>query len=392
MNQVSSSADTESGVATGGRLHIQSVDSKDDREQFIRMPWQLYRDDRFWIPPLLFDRRQLLSPKNPFFEHARMKAWIAFRGSRPVGRISAQIDHLHLEYIDKTTGFFGMLEAEDDPQVFDLLFSTAESWLRDNGMQQMIGPFNLSINHDCGLLVEGFESPPYFMMPHNPPYYEKRIMQRSYRPIKDTLAYMLEIDAEASPAIKAVAKRKADVIKVRPVDLSRLPEELETLRDIHQDAWADNWNFVPFTAKEFTHLGKDLKSLVPPELVQIAEVGGEPAAMIVAFPNINEAIADLNGKLLPFGWLKLLWRLKISFTKTARVPLMGIRRKYHNSLTGAALALMVINQAMAAGKKLGLEQIELSWILDDNKGMRNIIEALGATVHKRYRFFASDLV
>ena len=391
MTLQDSPAETGSGTSAGGRLHVRPVDSKNDREQFIRMPWRLYKNDRNWVPPLLYDRRQLLSSRNPFFEHARMNAWIAFRGSRPVGRISAQIDQLHLDIVDQATGFFGMLEAEDDPDVFDLLFSTAEAWLKENGMQQIVGPFNLSINHDCGLLVDGFESPPYFMMPHNPPYYEMRIKERGYRPVKDTLAYLMDIDAEPSRAIKAVARRNAGAIHVRPLDFSRLAEELETLRDIHQDAWANNWNFIPFTNEEFAHLGRDLKSLVPPDLVQIAEVDGEPAAMVVGFPNINEAIADLNGKLLPFGWLKLLWRLKVSFTRTARVPLMGIRRKYHNSLLGASLALMVINQARAAGKKHGVEQIEMSWILDDNQGMRNIIESLGATVHKRYRFFAGDL-
>jgi hypothetical protein len=320
-----------------------------------------------------------------------MNSWIAYRGSRPVGRISAQIDQLHLDIVDGATGFFGMLEAEDDPKVFELLFSAAESWLEENGMRQIIGPFNLSINHDCGLLVDGFESSPYFMMPHNPPYYETRIKERGYRPIKDTLAYLLDIDAEPTAAIQSVARRNADAIHVRQVDMRRLEEELEILRDIHQDAWADNWNQVPFTAREFTHLGRDLKTLVPSQLVQIAEIDGEPAAMIVAFPNINEAIADLNGRLLPLGWFKLLWRLKVSFTRTARVPLMGIRRKYHSSLLGATLALILIKRAMAAGRKFGIQQIELSWILEDNQGMRNIIEALGATVHKRYRFFAGDL-
>jgi len=391
MSRQRSPGGTQSESVAGGRLHIKSVDSIKEREQFIRMPWSLYRGDRFWVPPLLYDRRQLLSPANPFFEHASMKSWIAFRGSRPVGRISAQIDQLHLEIVDDATGFFGLLEAEDDPEVFDLLFSTAESWLEARGMRQIIGPFNLSINQDCGLLVDGFDSSPYFMMPHNPPYYEARIEERNYRPVKDTLAYLLDIDAEPTPAIKAVARRNAGAVRVRQADMSRLAEELEILRDIHQDAWADNWNQVPFTAEEFTQLGKDLKTLVPPQLVQIADIDGEPAAMIVAFPNINEAISDLNGRLLPLGWLKLLWRLKVTFTKTARVPLLGIRRKYHNSLLGASLAVAMIERAKAAGRKLGLRQIELSWILEDNQGIRNIIESLGATVHKRYRFFAGDL-
>lgn len=384
-------AENDTDNAAKERLEIRTVSGRADQKQFIYLPWHLYQKDPAWVPPLIYDRRQLLSPANPFFKHAKMCSWLAFRGSRPVGRISAQIDQLHLEYIDSGTGFFGMLEAEDDQEVFDRLLETAESWLRANGMQQIIGPFNLSINHDCGLLVDGFDTPPFFMMPHNPGYYQNRIMNRGYRVIKDTLAYLMDIDADPSPAIKATVKRYGKMIRVRPVNLKRLPEELAILRDIHEDAWSQNWNFVPFTADEFAHMGRDLKMLVPADLVQIAEVDGQPAAMMVAFPNINEAIADLNGKLLPFNWIKLLWRLKVSFTKTARVPLMGIRRQYHNSLLGAALALMTVNQARVAGAKLGIRQIELSWILEDNHGMRNILESLGARVHKRYRFFAGDL-
>ena len=391
MTRTGSPLESDSPSVAGSRLEIRTVSKRSDVEQFIRQPWRIYQKDPAWVPPLLYDRRQLLSPDNPFFKHAKMCSWLAFRDSRPVGRISAQIDHLHLEHVDSATGFFGMLEAEDDPDVFDRLMGKAESWLRENGMRQMIGPFNLSINHDCGLLVDGFDTPPFFMMPHNPPYYEKRILDRGYRVIKDTLAYLLDIDTEPSAAIKAAVKRHAKSIHVRPVNLKRLSEELEILRDIHEDAWSQNWNFVPFTTEEFSHMGRDLKLLVPPGLVQIAEIDGQPAAMMVAFPNINEAIADLNGKLLPFGWAKLLWRLKVSFPRTARVPLMGVRRKYHNSMLGAALALMTVNQARTAGAKLGIRKIELSWILEDNKGMRSILEAIGARVHKRYRFFSGDL-
>lgn len=391
MARTSSPFESDSTTDAGGRLEIRTVSKRSDVEQFIRQPWRIYQTDPAWVPPLLYDRRQLLSPANPFFRHAKMCSWLAFRGSRPVGRISAQIDQLHLEHVDGATGFFGMLEGEDDPDVFDRLLSTAESWLRENGMRQIIGPFNLSINQDCGLLVDGFETPPFFMMPHNPPYYQKHILDRGYRVIKDTLAYLMDIDRQPSAAIEAAARRHAKSIRVRPLNLKRLPEELQILRDIHEDAWSRNWNFVPFTIEEFAHIGRDLKLLVPPDLVQIAEVDGQPAAMIVGFPNINEAIADLDGKLLPFGWAKLLWRLKVSFPKTGRVPLMGVRRKYHNSMLGAALALMIVNQARRAGEKLGIRQIELSWILEDNQGMRNILESLGARVHKRYRFFSGDL-
>lgn len=373
------------------RLQIQAVSDRRSLREFIRLPWQIYRDDPAWVPPLLFERRQQLAPANPYFKHAKMSSWVVCRGKRPVGRISAQIDRLHLDRYQDATGFFGMLEAEDDPAIFELLLKAAEDWLRSRGMRRVVGPFNLSINQECGLLVSGHDTPPYFMMPHNPAYYEGRIEALGYGRVKDTLAYLLDVDFELTRAMRAVIRRYQKRVRLRPLDLGRLHEDLEVLRDIQEDAWSHNWNFIPFTPEEFEHLGRDLKLLVPTDLVQIAEFDGSPAAMIVGFPNINEAIRDLNGRLLPLGWLKLLWRLKVGFPRTARCPLMGVRTRYHNSALGAALALMVVDRGREVGKKLGIEQMELSWILEDNQGMRSIIESIGGKVHKRYRFFAKEL-
>jgi GNAT superfamily N-acetyltransferase len=309
-----------------------------------------------------------------------------------VGRISAQVDQLHLERYEDSTGFFGLLEAEDKVETFQTLMDAAETWLRDQGMGRVLGPFNLSINQECGLLVEGFDTPPAVMMGHARPYYSSRVEENGYRKAKDLLAYRIESDFELPRAMRALIKRAAGKVSIRSLRKERFSEELDILQDIFEDAWSENWGFVPFTKAEFKHLGQNLKHLVHTEYVQIAEVEGAPDAMIVGIPNVNEIIKDLNGRLFPLGWLRLLWRLKVARPKTARVPLMGVRKSHHNSLLGAALAIMVVERVRRLGIKYGAKEVELSWILDDNKGMRNILESLGGVVYKRYRIYGKKLI
>ena len=375
-----------------GPLRIVPVEGRRGLRQFIRLPWSIYGDDPAWVPPLLLERSEHLSKRNPFFEHAKCRFWLAYRGVRPVGRISAQVDQLHLQRYQDSTGFFGLLEAEDDPEIFQALMDTAEKWLSNKGMRRILGPFNLSINQECGLLVEGFDTPPMVMMGHARPYYGARVEENGYRKEKDLLAYRIDVDFELTKAMRAVIKRAARRVIIRSLRRERFAEELEILQDIFEDAWSENWGFVPFTKEEFKHLGQNLKHLVHDEYVQIAEVDGSPDAMIIGVPNVNEVIKDLNGRLLPFGWLKLLWRLKVSRPKTARVPLMGVRKRHHNGLMGAALAIMVVERVRRLGVKYGAKEVELSWILEDNMGMRNILESMGGVVYKRYRIFGKDLV
>jgi len=375
-----------------GPLRVVAVEGRRGLRKFIRLPWSIYGDDPAWVPPLLLERREHLSKRNPFFEHAKCKFWLAYRGERPVGRISAQVDQLHLERYGDSTGFFGLLEAEDDPETFQVLMETAERWLSDQGMSRILGPYNLSINQECGLLVEGFDSPPMVMMGHARPYYGSRVEENGYRKEKDLLAYCIDIDFELTRAMRVVIKRVAKRVSIRSLRKERFSEELKILQDIFEDAWSENWGFVPFTKAEFKHLGQNLKHLVHAEYVQIAEVDGSPDAMILGLPNVNEVIRDLNGRLLPFGWLKLLWRLKVTRPKTARVPLMGVRKCHHNSLLGAALALMVVERVRRLGAKYGAKKVELSWILEDNAGMRNILESIGGVAYKRYRIFAKELI
>lgn len=372
-------------------LSILRVENRATLNEFIRLLWPLYKDDPAWVPPLILERRMQLSPKTPYFEHATFSSWVAYRDGKPVGRISAQVDQLHLEQHQDATGFFGMLESEDNSDTFQTLLVTAENWLQEKGMRRVAGPFNLSINQELGLLVKGFETPPMIMMGHALPYYAERIEENGYRQEKDLLAYIIDSDFKHPRAMQAVIARAKNRVKIRNIRKSDFTEELNIIRDIFNDAWSQNWGFVPWTNAEFEHLGKDLKMLVDEDLIIIASVDGEPAAFIVALPNINEIIRDLNGRLLPFGWLKLLWRLKVKYPQTARVPLMGVRCQYQDSMLGAALAFSVIAALQPPAIKHGIKQLELSWILEENKGMRNILEAISGRVYKTYRIYSKNL-
>ena len=374
-----------------GPLQIVRVKTRQDLNEFIRLLWPLYKDDPAWVPPLILERRTQLAPSNPYFEHATYSSWIAYRDGKPVGRISAQIDRLHLERYQDGTGFFGMLEAEDNLETFRALMDTAETWLRTKGMRRVAGPYNLSINQELGLLVDGYDTPPVIMMGHARPYYAHRIEENGYRKEKDLLAYMIGSDFKRSRAMNAIAARAKNRVQTRSLRKSDFKEELNIIRDIFNDAWSQNWGFIPWTNTEFEHLGKDLKMLVDEDLIAIAAVDGEPAAFMIILPNINEIIRDLNGRLLPFGWLKLLWRLKVKYPKTARIPLMGVRYRYHDSMLGAALAFSMFAALHPAAIKRGIKEVELSWILEDNKGMRNIIEAMGGRVYKTYRIYSKEL-
>jgi GNAT superfamily N-acetyltransferase len=372
-------------------LSILPVESAKDLDCFIRVPWSIYDGDPCWIPPLIFERKEHLSAKNPYFRHARWQAWIAFRNNKPVGRVSAQVDLLRLERYRDATGLFGFLEAGDDPATFQLLLDTACGWLRQQGMKRVQGPFNLSINDECGLLVEGFDRPPSVMMGHARPYYAGRIEALGFSKAKDLLAYRLNMDFVLPRAMSKLTARNSKRITVSPLKRARLKQDLVILRDLFNDAWSSNWGFVPFTREEFDDLGRNLARLVDEDLIQVAAVDGKPAAMIVALPNLNEAACDLDGRLLPLGWLKLLWRLKKHKLRTARVTLMGVRQEYQNSRLGMALAYAVIDAVRVALITKGIDEVEMSWILEDNTNMRHILESLGGDPYKRYRIYEKDI-
>ncbi len=383
--------DDTSGMNIPGAPRVIPLAGKAAERAFWALPQRLYRDDPHWVPPLLLERHELLSARNPLFEHARCQAWLALRGDEVVGRISAQVDTLHEKTHGERVGYFGLLEATDDPAVFAALLGTAEAWLRQQGMAEVRGPFNLSINEECGLLVDGFDTPPMVMMGHALPYYAPRIEAQGYAKAKDLLAYIVDTDFAFPPAARRVLDRERDKVTLRPVDFKHLDRDIAILRDVFNDAWAGNWGFVPFTEAEFRALGQLVRWLVDPGFVQIAEVAGEPVAMIAVLPNINEAIADLNGRLLPLGWARLLWRLKVRHPMGVRVALMGVRQRLQRTRLGTALAMLVIDAARQTALRRGATRAEMSWILEDNRGMRSIIEALGSRCYKRYRIYGKML-
>ena len=370
---------------------ILPVRNRKDLKRFIQVPWSIYAGDPCWIPPLIFERKMHLSAKNPYFKHAKWQAWVALRKGKPVGRISAQVDQLRLEKFQDGTGFFGFLEAIDDPDTFRLLLETACDWLREQGMKRVQGPFNFSINDECGLLVEGFDTPPSVMMGHARPYYAGRIEALGYSKAKDLLAYRLDTDFVVPRAMKRLTAKSSERITVSPLRRTHVKEDLVILRELFNDAWANNWGFVPFTREEFDELGRTLVHLVAEDFIQIAAVDGKPAAMTVVLPNLNEAARDLDGQLLPLGWLKLLWRLKRHKLRTARITLMGVRQEYQNSTLGIALAYRVMDAVRSPAAAQGIEEVEMSWVLEDNSSMRHIIKTLGGDPYKRYRIYQKDI-
>jgi hypothetical protein len=374
-------------------LRLQRVEDRRALKQFLQLPARLHAGDRNWIQPLMFERLEHLNPKkNPWFDHAEVAYWLALRDGRPVGRISAQIDHLRLERHADASGHFGFLEAEDDAEVFGALFAAAEDWLRERGLRRVMGPFSLSINDESGLLVEGFETPPYMMMGHAPPYYAPRIEEQGYRTAKNLIAYIYDL-AAPPPRAKRMLERlsRGAGLSFRPIEMRHFDEELQIIVDIFNDAWSDNWGFVPMTPAEVRYMGKNLKPIVRSEHAWIGEVEGEAAAMTVALPNLNEAIADLNGRLLPFGWAKLLWRLKVRGTRSGRMVLMGVRKRYQGTPRGAALALGVIEAMRSWHAAHGVKEAELSWVLEDNRPTQDLIELIGGRAYKTYRIYEKSL-
>ncbi|MBI1731822.1 MAG: N-acetyltransferase [Gammaproteobacteria bacterium] len=373
------------------RVEIVPVRTGGELWRFIDVGYRAYAGDPAWVAPLRLERRLHLSRHNPFFQHGEWQAWMALRGSVPAGRISAQIDALHREHHGPKTGHFGMLEGIEDIHVFSALFGAAEDWLREQGATEITGPFSLSINQECGLLVDGFETPPVVMMPHGRPWYGKYVQEMGYQPARDLLAYWVNTDFTPPRVMDSLLRRYGPRVQLRILRRNRMGEELEILRSIFNDAWSENWGFVPFTEAEFAEIGTSLRLLVPDEFVQIAEFGGRPVAFIVALPNINEAAADLRGHLLPCGWVKLALRIKGERVRTGRVPLMGVRKEFQNTPLGIAIAFLLIQSVKEAVCRHGIREVEMSWILDDNKGMRHILEVIGSRLYKRYRIYRKQL-
>jgi hypothetical protein len=373
-------------------IDIIPVQGRSLLDRFIRLPERLHSNDPHYVAPLHLERKDALTPKNPFFGHAEVQFWIARRDGRDVGRISAQIDHQALAIRPDAAGQFGLLAAEDDPAIFQALLVTAGDWLRARGKKHIQGPFNLNINEEIGLLIDGFDTPPMLLMGHDKPYIGKRLEEQGFAKEKDVYAYLYDITVDLPAGARRLLERPLPKeLTVRRIDFKRYNDEIRTITEIFNDAWLNNWGFVPLTETETDYLAKSLKPLLDPRLANIVERNGEPVGFLVGLPNLNEAIRDLGGKLLPFGWAKLLWRLKVSGVKTARVPLMGIKRSASHGVIGSLLPFLLIDAVRKEALRMGFTHIELSWILEDNMPMRRINESLGGIAYKTYRIYEKPL-
>ena len=373
---------------------IRPVGTKKDRKAFVDFAWDVYKNDPHWVPPLKDEVHGLITPgKNPWFEHARAQLWLAERGGKVVGRISAQVDDLVQEHKAPATGQWGFFDALDG-EAAAALIATAEDWLRKQGMKTALGPISLSIWDEPGLEIEGFDEDPTAMMGHHRPEYRAWIEAAGYGKAKDLLTYEVDIAHWDDPKINRLIAmgEKNPHIRIRMVDKSKFAEEARVILNILNDAWSSNWGYVPLTPAEIAYAGKKLKPIIYNELVRIAEIDGEPVAFMITIPDINELTKDLNGELFPFNFIKLLWRLRNPKVKRARVPLMGVARKLHQSRLASMLAFMLIEYTRRdCVGKFGINYGEFGWILEDNKGMLSIAELPGARINHRYRIYEKTL-
>ena len=381
-------------------VQLSPVSGKADLDAFIDVAYRLNASDPNWVPPLRAEVVELLTPgRNPFHEHATMQLFLARRGGQITGRISAHYDHLALtqppeQGMGPGTGNWGLFEAADETTA-QALISAAEEWLRSEGMTRVLAPISLSIWEEPGLLTLGYDHPPMVMMGHNSPLYQKWIEAAGYKVAKKLLTYELDVSKQFPPLVQRIVQsgERNDRIHVRKVELKRFHEEAAIILAILNDAWSDNWGFVPITESEVAYIGKKLKPLVREDLIRIAELDGEPVAFMMTLPDMNPIIRGLNGKLFPFGWAKLLWWLRKPTNAQMRVPLMGVLKKLQSSRLASQLAFMMIEYIRRdAVANYGSKRGEIGWILDNNQGMIAIADAIDSKVNREYLIYEKPLV
>lgn len=378
---------------------IRPVATKADTKAFIDLPFRLYANDPHWVPPLKSEVASAIDPKkNGWFSHAEAELFLATRDGQMVGRISAHIDHLALtqpveQGFGPGTGFFGFFEAED-AETAAALIAHAEAALRAKGMTRVVGPVSLSVWEEPGLLTKGFDHSPTVMMGHHKPEYQGWIEAAGYKPVKELLTYDVEIIDGFPPLVQRIVQsgERNDRIRIRKVNKSRFAEEAALILSILNDAWSDNWGFIPLTQPEIDDVGKKLKPIVYEDLIRIAEVDGEPVAFMIVLPDLNEVLKPLNGSLLPFGWAKLLWWLRKPKARTMRVPLMGVVKRLQSSRLASQLAFMMIEFIRRdAVRDYGTQRGEIGWILEDNQGMVAIADLIESKINRVYTVYAKTL-
>jgi len=373
---------------TGWELHVEEVRNQGELTSFIRFPWHIYKDDRYWVPPLIKDQLQKFSPEHPFHSHSEVILLLAKRGGQIVGRIAGIIDHHYVEFHREKVGFFGFFEAISDSEVAAVLLTAVADWLKGRGMEKMAGPMSPSTNDECGLLVEGFDSSPSLMMPYNPRYYASLLESFGLKKAMDLYAYLMEESSFSQDRLIRVAEklgRREPQLRVRPIVLRHLGEELKIIKEIYNHAWSNNWGFVPMTEEEIDFFAKAMKPLVVPDLVLFAYRGEEPVGFSVALPDYNEVLKRLNGRVGLQGILKFFYfSRKI---RTIRVMLLGVKGAFQRK---GAEALLYI-ETFKRGIQKGYHRAECSWILEENVLMQRGLESIGGNRYKTYRIYEAPL-
>ncbi len=367
---------------------IKEVKDKKELLDFIKLPWKIYKDCDRWVPPLIKDQLKKFSPQNPFLSHSDLILLLALRGDEIVGRIAGIIDHHYIRFHNERLGFFGFFESIYDSEVSKALLTNVKEWLKDHGMQRMAGPMNPSTNDECGLLIDGFELYPCLMMPYNPPYYPQLIEEFGLKKAMDLYAYWLDRETFLSDRLfrfEEKIKRKEPRLWVRSLNLEDFKNDLNIIKDIYNDAWTNNWGFVPMTDEEIDHLAKDLKPISVPELVLFAYMEDKPVGFSVSLPDYNEVLKHLNGRIGITGFFKYLYYSRM--IKTLRVMLLGVRNDFQKRGVEALLYI----ETFKRGIEKGYKHAECSWILENNILMQRGIEAMGGRRYKTYRIYESEI-
>jgi hypothetical protein len=373
------------GAARHPGLHCVPVESAKQLTEFIRVPRMIYGHMRNFVARLEAGERLALDPKQaPFFRHGSAQYWIARRDGQSVGRISAQIDRLQTS----SYGLFGCLDAVDDPQVIGCLVDKAETWLRSRGFCTMRGPFSLSINGESGVLTEGHDAGAMVLMPWHPAYLADRLEEARFTPIKDLLAYTVDPSQTAGKLMDPLrAPRLPNSVRLRNLKMNDLESEARIIADLFNDAWHDNWGFVPLAVEEVIALARAFRIFLVPECGVILEERGIPVAMALILPNLDAMNADFEGTLLPFNWARLLYRALRKDYTSARLVLFGVARRLRGTLLGAAAPFAMIAEFVRCATKYRLSELEMSWVLEDNLAIRSIIERYGGRETKRYTVY-----
>jgi len=376
-------------TASGEPITVSPVVGRRDLETFIRLPYRLLQDEPCWPPPLLFDvRNRLDRSKNPFFEHGEAEYFVARRGREVVGRIAAIRNHLHEEVHGEKLGFFGWFDLIDDEDVARALLDTARDWVAERGLEAIRGPVSFSLNDECGCLVDGFEHPATIMTPWNPPWYGTRIEAAGFRKSKDLYSFALPVMDFGAERIGRIVKRikKREGARLREFDPKHFDQEVARIESIYNEAWTDNWGFVPMTPAEFRHMAKELKPVLVPELAHFVEIEGRPVGFSLVLPDVNVILKKLKGRLFPLGILRLLFGLKR--VERIRLIAMGVVRNLHMKGLDSVLYLA----AFEGARKLGKTFSELGWVLEDNAVMINTIERIGGRRYRTHRLYDAPAV